>query len=112
MTDPNYVTLKSNLKTFNNILKRIIRTVKKTYYETPFMNFKDDIRGTWKTISDILNKRKRKRSFPQFFRDGVNIITNKLAIANKFNMFFFTNIGPNLSNLIKIPNNKTFKKVI
>lgn len=111
MTDPNsteYATLKTNLKTFNNILKKIIRTVKKTYYETLFMKFKDDIRGTWKTINDILNKTKKKRSFPQFFRDGQNVITNKLIIANKFNMFF-TNIGPNLSNLINAPNNKSFK---
>ncbi len=48
MTDPNSaenVTLKTNLKTFNNILKKIIRTVKKKYYDTIFMKFKDVIRA-------------------------------------------------------------------
>ncbi len=72
------------------------------------MKFKDDIKGTRKTINDILNKTKRKRSFPQIFRDGVNIITNRLAMANKFSNFFLTNIGPNLSNLINVPKNNLF----
>ncbi len=32
-----------------------------------------------------------------FIKDGDNIITNKLTIANKFNSFF-TNVEANLSN--------------
>ncbi len=114
MTDPNsteYATLKTNLKTFNNILKKSIRAIKKDYYETLFMKFKDDIRGTWKTINDILNKTKRKKAFSQFFRDGENMITNKYVIVNKFNTFF-TNIGPNLSKLIKSPSNKNFRNYL
>ncbi len=59
--------------------------------------FKNDIRGTWKTINGILNKTKRKRNFPLFFKDGDIIMHDKQTIANnKFNTFF-ANIGPNLS---------------
>ncbi len=53
-----------NLKTYNTILKKSIRLAKKSHYELLFLKFKDDIRGTWKTINGILNKTKRKGHFP------------------------------------------------
>ncbi len=50
MTDPDsteFDTQTVNLNTYNNILRKANRL--KTYYETTFLQFKDDIRGTWKT---------------------------------------------------------------
>ncbi len=35
-----------------------------------------------------LVKKLKKKSISQYFRDGDNVITNKLLIANKFNSFF------------------------
>ncbi len=96
-----------NLKTYNTILRKCIWLAKKSYYELLFLKFKDDIRGTWKIINGIVNKRKRKRSFPFFFRDGDNITTDQSVITNKFNAFF-TNIGLDLSSKIKMPQNKYF----
>ena len=110
-TDSNtnqYHTLITNLETFNAILKRTIRLAKKTYYEALFNKYKSEMKGTWKTINAILNRTKRKKKFPHYFKDGNNVVTDKLKIANHFNSFF-TKIGPNLSNLINIPTNKTFK---
>ena len=66
------------------------------------------MKGTWKTINAILNITKRKKKCPHYFKDGNNVVTDKLKLANHFNSFF-TKIGPNLSNLINIPTNKTFK---
>ncbi len=111
MAEPNleqFVIQKINLKTYNNILKTCIRVTKKNYYESLFRKFKDDIRRTWKTINDILNKTKRKKSISQFFRDVTNIITNKimLTIANKFNSFL-AKIGTALSQKIITPKNKS-----
>ena len=105
-TDPNspqYQAIKTNLNTFNNILRTTIRLTKKTYYEALFKKYKGDMKSTWKTINTILSRTKRKKKFPQYFKDGNNIITGKAAIANHFNSFF-TNIGPNLSRLIETPN--------
>ncbi len=80
MTDPNlhefYVQI-INLKTHNNILKKAIRLAKCSYYDTLFTKFKNDIRGTWKTINGILNKTNRKRNFPLFFKDGGNMMYEK-----------------------------------
>ncbi len=81
MTDPistNYYTLETNLKPYNTILKKTIRIAQINYYETIFNKFKGDIRGTWKTINGILNKTKRKKTFPNSFKDGENIITDKI----------------------------------
>jgi hypothetical protein len=108
---PEYDKIKTNLKTYNNILRKSIRIMFKKYYENLFIKFKDDIRNTWKTINSILNKTKKKKSFPQFFKDNESIITNKVEIANKFNDFF-TNIGPNLAEKIIMPNNKNFKNYL
>ncbi len=79
---------KINLKTYNNILKKSICLAKKIYYETLFQKFKDDIKGTWKTINGILNKTKRKRNCPRFFRDGDKILDDKRVITNKLNKYF------------------------
>ncbi len=93
---PEFDIQKINLKTYNNILKKAIQLAKRSYYESIFNKFKNDIRGTWKTINGILNKTKRKRNFPLFFKDRNNIMYNNTAIANKLNTCF-ANIGPYLS---------------
>lgn len=114
MTDPQtpeFDTQKVNLKTCNTILKKSIRLAKKLYYASIFLKYKNDMKGTWKTISEILNKTKRKKSFPCYFRDGEHFITDQQEIANRFNIFF-TNIGPNLSSQIKMPLGKTYKSYL
>ncbi len=108
---PQYHTLKTNLHTFNAILKKTIRNTKKSYYETLFNKYKGDMKGTWKTINEILNRTKRKNKFPQYFKDGNEIVVGKLAIVNHFNNFF-TNIGPKLSKLIGTPENKSYKSYL
>ena len=110
-TSPLYHTLETNLKTYNCILRKTMRAAQKSYYENIFNKYKGDMKGTWKTINEILNRTKRKNKFPTFFKDGNNIVTGKLAIANHFNSFF-TNIGPKLSHLINPPENKTFQSYL
>ena len=100
--------LKINLNTYNNILKRSIRDAKRLYYESCFNRYKSNIRKTWSTINDILRKTKKKTTFPEYFKDDAAVITDKLTIANKFNIFF-TNIGPNLASKIVAPHQKDFK---
>jgi hypothetical protein len=111
MTDPTseeYEIQKTNLKTYNNILKQSIRLAKKTYYEQIFSKVKNYIKATWKTINGILNKTKRKKTFPKIFKHDGIVFTDKTDIANKFNTFF-TNIGPKLSSQIQSPINKSYK---
>ena len=48
---------------------------------------------------------------PKYLRYGNEIVTSKLAIVNHFNSFF-TNIGPKLSKLIKVPEGKNYKQYL
>ena len=103
-------TLLINLKTYNNILKRSIRTAKTLYFEITFQKFKYDIRNTWKTLNDILSRNKTKDPLPTKLRDNINAIdiTNKSDIANTLNNFF-TSIGRNLAHNINYTGDKNHR---
>ena len=103
-----HATYETNLKTYNRILRQNIRMAKKMYYERCFHRYKDDVKKTWSTINSLLCKTKNAKSFPEYFIADGEEITNKLEIANKFNMFF-TEIGPKLAREIRITSDKTFK---
>ena len=75
------------------------------------MKNKSNIRHTWSTIKEILNKCKNKKEFPPFFTIKDEHVTDKMDISNNFNSFF-ANIGTNLSNNIKYSGNKTISSYL
>ena len=71
---------------------------KKDYYKKTFHRYSNDLKKTWKTINDTLNRNKNKKSFPsEFISSDGNSICDHKAIANAFNDFFI-NIGGNSNN--------------
>lgn len=97
--DERYDPLKINLNTYNKILKKSIREAKKLYYTEAFEKHKQDLKTTWKLISEIITKSSNKRpAFDKIILNG-KIYTDKIDIANQFNNFFI-NVGPNLANKI------------
>ena len=100
-------TLKTNLATYNKILKKLIRNAKKTYYESCFRKFKDDIKKTWDTIKLILNKNKKPQSLPDYFLVNGSRVTDEKVITEEFNKYFI-NIGVNLHDKIDAPNDSSF----
>ncbi len=93
---PIYITQAENLNTFNNILKKVIREAKKIFNENLFAKFKNDMRGTWKTINDILCKTKKKKSFQSYFKIKIITLSQiKHRLQTKV-ILFFTNVGPTL----------------
>ncbi len=105
---PIHETYKINLKTYNKILKKSIRLAQIMYYEKVFQKYQSDIKNTWKTINTILDRTKKKKTFPLIFKDNEKIITNKIDIANRFNTFY-ADIGPQLAQKIVMPKGKSFK---
>ena len=95
-----YHTLKTNLRTYNNILRNSIRIAKTSYFNSCFQKFRNDIKKTWTTINDIMNKNNSSKSFPSHFVDRNRLITNKKDIANSFNDYLI-NIGPSLTENIE-----------
>ena len=63
------------------------------YYQSMFITFSNDMKKTWQTINDTLNRYKKSRKFPQLFKfsNGTTISDLKI-IAEAFNDYFI-NIG-------------------
>lgn len=95
-----YDNQKINLQTYNRILKQNIRNAKKMYYHQTLDKYKSDIKKTWSTIKEILNKSPKRDPFPNSFIINGNAVNDQSIIANEFNKYF-TNIGPNLASQIK-----------
>ena len=108
-TSREYEIIYINLKTYNKILKISILAAKQQFLASTFAKYNSDIRNTWKTINEIISRNGNKKSFPTLININNTEITNKLDIANKFNAFFFTNIGINLANNITYTGQKNFE---
>ena len=52
---------------------------------------KTDVKDIWKILNEVINKRKNKPSYPEYFIKNNKRISKKGDIANRFNKFF-TNI--------------------
>ena len=74
--------------------KKLIRQAQIQYYSFQFDKNKSNIRHTWSTIKEILNKCKDKKEFPAFFTIKDEHVTDKTDISNNFNTFCAT-IGTN-----------------
>ena len=84
---------------YNGILSRNIRLPKKEYYFKQFERYRCDIRKTWDTLRNILNKLKSKSVHPKMFLIDGHQVTNMTSIAHKVNEYL-TSVGSNLANAI------------
>ena len=90
---PNYPDLSLNFKSYKNIIRRTIMHAKRTYYKTVFNSYSTNLKKTWQTINESLNRRKKNQDFPQEFKlANGNLISDPKQIADAFNDFF-VNIG-------------------
>ena len=85
--------MKTNLSTYQNILRSTIKLAKQKYYESLFNKYKKDIKNTWQTINGLLNRPNASRNFPEYFTVEGTLIHDSKGIADKFNEYF-VNIGP------------------
>jgi hypothetical protein len=108
VSDHAYETLKTNLGTYNRILKKTIRLAKKFYYTSSFEKYKDDIKKTWVTIKGLLNKSSSKDEYPRYFLVSDIPVVDQNIIAEEFNKYFI-NIGPSLAENIEKPQGKSYK---
>lgn len=107
-TGNDYAQCKTRLTTYNRILKQNIRLAKKVYYQTSFDKFKNDIKKTWDTIKDIVNRTPKKQDLPDCFYIHGEEISEPVRIAKEFNDYFI-NLGVTLAEKINPPPDKCFK---
>ena len=87
---------KQKLREYNKILKTVILSAKKMFFESEFNKHKNDIRKTWKTIKNVIDNSSSSKSFPVCISKNNSYITKPLDIINELNSFF-TNIGRNMA---------------
>ena len=107
-TDSNaseYASLNNNLRIYKTILRKSIGLAKTNYYANRLEQHKSDMRRTWSTINDILNKNRQRKVLPSYILVKADKIVSPVDIANQFNNFF-ANIGRNLSDKINRKSNK------
>ena len=65
-----YNQLKIRFNRFRNILRQSIKDAKRLYFQRIFEKFKHDIKKTWSTINEKLQRKKKKTSSNIFYHDG------------------------------------------
>ena len=108
LTDKNtarYNTLKINLTTYNRILNKAKRALKKQYYTDKFTECKSDIKRTWQLINEVLGNNSNKNISDHFMINN-ECISNPKHIANQFNNFFVS-VGSNQARNITQHNDMT-----
>ena len=106
-----YDLLIYNLKIYNGYLNRCIRTTKKEIFHKESNKYKNDIRKTWDTYKEIINKKAFKSDFSScFIHEGFEITGTK-NIADKFDEYF-TEIGPKLAKSINTANKAPFNSYL
>ena len=104
-TDPktaSYLDIKTNLRTYNSILKKSIREAKRIHFSRIFIQCENNIKNTWNTLNKIIRKTANNTSKYNDLnvRDELN---SNILKANTFNTFF-TEIGQKLANSITVTN--------
>ena len=87
---------KKYFKTYDRIVSDGIQNAKYQYYFNTFVSHKNDMKKTWKTIDETLNRGNNKTNFPSEFIVDHKLKSDHKEIADNFNVFF-ANIEAKLS---------------
>ena len=113
-TQPNtdeHIAICNSLHTISREVRKQIRESKTAFHKAELQRNKNDIRKTWETITNILNKSKIHKDFPKMFTINGQIIKDRENISSHFNNFF-TNIGPNLAQIIDTEGKPSYKSYL
>ena len=87
-------------KTYKNKLTTILIISEKQYYTKLLVQEKNNMKGTWAILNNIIKKGHQAPSYPQEFVDNGSVVKNSMDIANGFNKFV-VDIGHNLAKNIE-----------
>ena len=73
-----------------------IRIAKRNYYFHVFNIHRNNVKQTWNTISETLNRHRKNRDIPEKIIYNDKTLSNEQDIADSFKSFFFANVGAQL----------------
>lgn len=93
-------TAENKYKVYKNKLVNIMRNAKKEYYNKRLEENKNNLKGTWKILNQVMGNKNASTELPTYFtNENERVIENKNEVVNEFNSFF-VNVGPRLANAI------------
>ena len=96
-TDASYVTKKAEFNEYVKDVKNDIKIAKRNYYFHVFNMHKNNMKQTWRTITETRNKQVNSREIPTKIIHNDETLTDNEEIADCFNSYF-ANIGVQLSS--------------
>ena len=102
ITDRKYEKKKREFKTHETMVRKQIKHAKHDYYHSVFTLHKNNIKKTWQTIKEALNKCSSNGIPEKVIHENITY-ENEQEIADQFNDYFAT-IGSSLSNKITTDN--------
>ena len=96
----NYEQIKQRFKSYEKNVKKDIKEAKQRYFDQIFIAYKNDMKKTWKTINETLNRNKKNSNVASIIYHNGNVLSNAKDITNAFNVYF-ANIGKNLASEIE-----------
>lgn len=106
--DPTNITKKEEYKKYVKILNRIINQAKEDFDKKQIQQSNGNSKKLWGIINDKLGKNKNKTDINYIIDDNNKKIKDSKIIAEKMNKFF-CEVGKQLSNNIKTPDNANIK---
>ena len=89
----------SSFRQLRNKVNSLNAKLKRQYFATRVSKFKGNIKETWKTINQLINKRSKSTKI-DLLRDQNKTVSNKREISQSMNSFFCS-IGKDLANNIE-----------
>lgn len=99
--EPNNKNLQMEYKAYRNKLTQIIKQSKKQYFNSLINKNKNSSQNIWNTVNKIKKKDDVKIEITEIKTES-GTISNKLEIANKFNLHYST-LGEKYANKILLP---------
>ena len=74
-----------NLNRYRNVLNKTTAFTKRKYYIHIFEQCQQDMKKTWETLSDMLNRNNKKKSLPDTMTINERDCKDKQIISEQFN---------------------------
>ena len=68
--------VKQRFKGFDKIVKKNIKEAKRIYFDKIFIAYRNDIKNTWRTINETLNRNNKSSNVPSLFHDNGRTLSN------------------------------------
>ena len=107
--DKSNIALEESYKQYRNILNKVIRKSKDSYYSARITSAGTDGRQIWSIINEVVDRKKSKHKMPNSFKVKDEIISGDKNIANAFNQYF-TSIGTDMAN--SLPSEDSFQEFL